>query len=189
MDDLPGTLARLFTDPPYCFLSWAAVAMVVGTLIGIASSAAANALAVVPRTGGGLVGIVTAPFIHTGFAHLFANLPPFLVLGALILRRGDTRFLGVAAAIAVLQGFLLWVLGRRAAHVGMSGVIFGFLGYLLAVAWFTQTSTDVLVALATLAFYGGMLAGIAPARNGTSWEGHLLGLVAGVAGAWVQYRG
>ena len=163
--------------------------MVVGTLIGFASPGAARPFALVPRTGGGLLGILTAPFIHTGFAHLFANLPPFIVLGALILRRGDTRFLGVAAAIAILQGFLLWILGRRAAHVGMSGLIFGFFGYLVAVAWLTQTSTDVLVALATLVFYGGMLAGIAPARNGTSWEGHLLGLLSGVAVAWVQYRG
>lgn len=189
MDDLPGALARLFTDPPFIYLSWPAVAMVVGTLIGAVSPGAAHRLALVPRTAGGLLGILTSPFIHTGFAHLLANLPPFLVLGSLILRRSDTRFLGVAAAIALGQGLLLWILGRRAAHVGMSGVIFGFFGYLIAVAGFTGASTDLLVALGTLVFYGGILAGVAPARNGTSWEGHLFGLLAGVGAAWVQYRG
>ncbi len=189
MDDPAGTLARLFTEAPYAALAWPAVAMVVGTLLGVLSPGAASQLGIVPRTAAGLLGIVTGPFIHAGFAHLFANLPAFVVLGTLILRRGDTRFVGVALTIAALQGFLLWCLGRRAAHVGMSGVIFGFLGYLLAVAYLTKTSTDLLVAFGTLVFYGGMLAGVAPARNGTSWEGHLLGLGAGVATAWFQYGG
>jgi membrane associated rhomboid family serine protease len=189
MDDVMGFLGRLFTEAPSCYLSWPAAAMVVGTVIGMLSAQSAAQLAIVPRTGGGLLGIITAPFIHSGFAHLAANLPPFLVLGALVLRRGESRFLGVTLAIALGQGALLWLLGRKAAHVGMSGVIFGFLGYLIALAWLTRTSTDLLVAGCVLLFYGGMLAGIAPARNGTSWEGHLFGLAAGLGTAWFQYRG
>jgi membrane associated rhomboid family serine protease len=188
MDDILGFLGRLFTQPPWYYLSWPAVAMFAGTLVGVFSSRAATQLAVVPRTAGGLVGLVTAPFVHANFAHFAANLLPFLVLGGLVLQHGDSRFLEVALAIALGQGLLLWLLGRKAAHVGMSGVIFGFLGWLLALAWFTRLTTDLLVAAGVLLFYGGMLAGIAPARNGTSWEGHLFGLVAGVGVAWFQYR-
>jgi membrane associated rhomboid family serine protease len=189
MDDIAGILTRLFTLPPWIFLSWPAVAMVVGTMIGMLSTRLARQLAVVPRTADGLLGLVTAPFIHANPAHLAANLPPFLVLGALVIRRAGPRFLEIAPAIALGQGVLLWLLGRKAAHVGMSGVIFGFLGYLVAVAWFTRATSDLLVAGGVLAFYGGMLAGVAPARNGTSWEGHLFGLVAGLGTAWFQYRG
>jgi membrane associated rhomboid family serine protease len=188
MDDIVDILARLFTQPPWYYLSWPAVAMIVGTMLGILSSQAAAQLAIVPRTAGGLVGIFTAPFIHANLAHLCANLPPFLVLGSLVLRHGRSQFLEVAPAIALGQGVLLWLLGRKAAHVGMSGVIFGFLGWLLAVAWFTRTTPDLLVAAAVLVFYGGMLAGIAPARNGTSWDGHFFGLIAGLGVAWFQYR-
>jgi membrane associated rhomboid family serine protease len=188
MDDLLGFLARLFTEPPAYYLSWPAAAMVAGTIIGTLSPRAAAQLAIIPRSGGGLLGIITAPFVHGGFAHLVANLPAFLVLGALVLRRGETKFLGVALAIALGQGVLTWLLGRRAAHAGMSGVIFGFFGYLLALAWFTRTGTDLLVAGCVLIFYGGMLAGVAPVRNGTSWEGHLFGIIAGVGAAWFQYR-
>jgi membrane associated rhomboid family serine protease len=68
----------------------------------------------------------------------------------------------------------------------MSGVIFGFLGYLLAAAWFTRTMPDLLVAGGVMVFYGSMLAGIAPARAGTSWEGHLFGLLAGLGRAWLE---
>ncbi len=188
MDDILGQLARLFTEAPWYFLSWPAVAMITGTIVGMLSSQAAAKLAVVPRTADGLVGLLTAPFIHANFAHLCANLPAFLVLGGLVLRHGRSQFLEVAPAIALGQGVLLWLLGRKAAHIGMSGVIFGFLGWLLAVAWFTRTTPDLLVAAAVLVFYGGMLAGIAPARNGTSWDGHLFGLIAGLGVAWFQYR-
>jgi membrane associated rhomboid family serine protease len=188
MNDIPGFLARLFTQAPYLYLSWPAVAMIVGTLVGMLSKAAATQLAVVPRTAGGLVGIVTAPFVHANFAHLAANLPPFLVLGALVLRRGQGQFIQVALVIALAQGVLLWLLGRKIAHVGMSGVVFGFFGYLLTLAWFTRATPDLLVAGGVLLVYGGILAGIAPARNGTSWEGHLFGLIAGFGTAWFLYH-
>jgi membrane associated rhomboid family serine protease len=187
MDEVSRFLVRLFTEPPCYFLSWPAAAMIVGTLIGILSLKSASRLAVVPRTSDGLVGIITAPFIHFSIPHLAANLPPFLVLGALVLRRGNSSFLWVALAIAGLQGALLWCLGRRAAHAGMSGVIFGFFGYLLAIAWLTGSGTDLLVAGAVIVFYGGMLMALAPVRNGTSWEGHLFGLIAGVGVAWLQH--
>jgi membrane associated rhomboid family serine protease len=188
MDDIPGLVGRLFTHAPACYLAWPAAAMVAGTLVGVLLPRAAALLAIVPRTGGGLVGIFTAPFIHYGFAHLGANLPPFLVLGALVLRRDPAGFPGVALAIALGQGVLLWLLGRRAAHAGMSGVVFGFFGYLLALAWLARASDDLLVAAGVLLLYGGILAGVAPARSGTSWEGHLFGLAAGVGTAWIELR-
>lgn len=146
-------------------------------------------LALVPRTQGGLVGLFTAPFIQSGLSHLAANLPAFLVLGALVLRRGESLFLETALTIALGQGLLLWLLGRKAAHMGMSGVIFGFFGYLLALAWFTKTTSDLLVATGVLIFYGGMLAGVAPTRNGTSWEGHMFGLIAGLGAAAIEQGG
>ena len=180
---------RLYFEAPWCYLAWPALAMVVGTIIPLFSSTAASRLGVVPRQLSGLPGIVTAPFVHANVAHLAANLPPFIILGALVLRRDQPHFVEVAATIALGEGLLLWLFGRKAAHVGMSGVIFGFFGWLLALTWFTRTTPDLLVAASVLLFYGGMLAGVAPARNGTSWESHLFGLVAGLGIAWFKYRG
>jgi membrane associated rhomboid family serine protease len=162
--------------------------MVLGTLLALALPATATKLAVVPRTAGGLIGLITAPFIHANFAHLIATLPPVVVRGALILRRGDDEFLRVSLMIAGAQGVLLWLCGRRAAHMGMSGVIFGFFGWLVGLAWFTRQADDLLIAGGVLVFYGGMLAGVAPARNGTSWEGHLFGLIVGIGVAWMTYH-
>ena len=69
--------------------------MLVGTLIGVLSTTAATALAVVPRTERGLLGLFTAPFIHANFAHLAANFPPFLILGALVLQREQALQYGI----------------------------------------------------------------------------------------------
>ena len=186
MNQVPQFLHRLYFEAPWCYLAWPGVAMVVGTIIPFISARAASRLGVVPRQLSGLVGIVTGPFVHANVAHLAANLPPFVVLGALVLRRDQAHFIEVAATIALAEGVLLWLFGRNLSHVGMSGVVFGFFGYLLAVAWYTRTTPDLLVAGGVVVFYGGMLAGIKPARDGTSWEGHLFGLIVGLARAWLD---
>ncbi len=184
MDDILRFLTRLYTETPWIFLSWPAAAMVLGTLVSAIWSGAVQRGGIVPRTGAGLAGLVCAPFLHANAAHLLANLPPFVGLGYLVLRRSEAHFPEVAGTIALATGVLVWLAARKAAHVGMSGVIFGFLGYLVAVAWFTRTTQDLLVGGGVLLFYGGMLAGVAPVRGSTSWESHLFGLVAGLARAW-----
>ena len=161
--------------------------MVAGAILRALLGQHANRLAVIPRTSGGLLGIATAPFIHGNAAHLAANLPPFIILGALVLRRGEHAFLKTLLLITLASGLLLWLLGRKAAHMGASGVIFGLFGYLVALAYFTRGLTDVLIAGAVLLVYGSMLAGIKPARNGTSFEGHFFGLIAGIATAWLEH--
>ena len=160
--------------------------MVAGTFVAMIAGKSAAHLGVVPRRASGLPGILTGPFVHANPAHLAANLPPFVALGTLVLRRNEAQFIEVAVTIAFAQGVLLWLFGRQAAHVGMSGVIFGFLGYLLAAAWFTTTASDLLTAGGVVVFYGGMLAGLKPVRAGTSWEAHLFGLLAGLARAWLD---
>lgn len=175
MDQVLGFIERLFTEPPAYFLSWPAAAMVMGTLLGIIAPGAAAQLAIVPRTGGGLLGILTAPFVHANLAHLAANLPAFLVLGTLVLRHGQAPFVQTSVEIALGQGALVWLFGRRAAHLGMSGVIFGYFGYLIAAASFTRAPDDLLVAGGVLVVYGGILAGIAQPETAPRGRGTSLG--------------
>jgi membrane associated rhomboid family serine protease len=160
--------------------------MLVGTGVRMLLGKRARHIAIVPRTRAGLLGIVTAPFVHNNPAHLAANLPPFLVLGALVLRHGEHAFLTAALAIVFGSGLLLWLLARTGAHMGMSGVVFGFFGHLLALAYLTRTTSDIAIAAAVLVVYGSMLAGLKPARNGTSFEAHLFGLIVGIASAWLR---
>jgi membrane associated rhomboid family serine protease len=179
---------RIYFEAPWCYLAWPAAAMVLGTILPFLSHRWAAQLGLVPRKLSGLVGLITAPFVHANIAHFAANLPPFLVLGGLVLRHDQPHFIEAGVTLALAQGGLLWLFGRNASHVGMSGVIFGFLGYLLAIAWFTRTASDLLVAGGVMLVYGSMLAGLKPVRDGTSWEGHLFGLLVGIARAWLDSR-
>jgi membrane associated rhomboid family serine protease len=188
MHQLQTIAHRLFLQAPFGYIAWPVVAMLVGTMLRALAGKRIESLAIVPRTARGLLGLLTAPFVHANLSHLLANLPPFIVLGTLVLRRGAHGFVITGASVALLSGGLLWLLGRKAAHVGMSGVIFGFFGYLVGIAYVTRGAWDLLIAVAVLLVYGGMLAGLKPARNGTSWEGHLFGLLAGLAKVWFDQR-
>lgn len=181
-------MSHLVTSRPWCLLVWAAIGMCAGTLLRALLGTHASRLAIVPRTPAGTVGVVTAPFMHGGLAHLAANLPPFLVLGALVIRHGEHTFIKVALLVALVSGALVWLLARSAAHMGASGVVFGLFGYLVARAYFQHEIADIVIAVLVVLAYGSMLAGIKPARNGTSFEAHLFGLLAGIGAAWLGGR-
>lgn len=142
-----------------------------------------------PHTLLGLRGIPLAPFLHLGFGHLAANTVPFVVLGTLIALSGLRRVVTVATAAAASSGALAWLLGSsNEVHIGASGVIFGFLGYIGARAVFDRRLRSILVALIAGLLFGGILWGLLPDASGTiSWQGHLGGLVGGIAIARVLH--
>lgn len=136
-----------------------------------------------PRTVDGLWGVEAAPFLHAGFGHLLANTLTLWPLGFLAMGRHIADFYRVFLTSMFVGGLGTWLLGRGGSvHVGASGVIFGFLGYLLARGYYERKPGAILISLFTLVAYGGLawqtLPFFVPAQ--VSWEGHLFGLVGGV---------
>ena len=74
-----------------------------------------------PRTTHGLVGIIFAPLIHGDWAHLLSNLPPLLILSALLLHDSIRKYAYASAFIIVIGGAIVWLIGRHALHIGASG--------------------------------------------------------------------
>ncbi|MCG8601422.1 MAG: rhomboid family intramembrane serine protease [Verrucomicrobiales bacterium] len=141
-----------------------------------------------PRQASGLTGVVTAPFLHLGFAHLISNTIPFLVLGGVVLIGGRKIFLQSTLFIILIGGMALWTLGPPATnHLGASLLIFGYLGFLLARGIFEKSPFWIVVSVVILIFYGGMLSGVLPGEPGVSWQGHLFGFIAGVISAKVMF--
>lgn len=135
------------------------------------------------RPGGAISGVFTAPFSHADFSHLIANSLWFLPLSWLVLLKGRRDYLAVwigvyATAIPV---WLLWPLGSH----GLSGVVYGLLGYLLLIGWLEKRATTLLLSLLCLAAYGGLLPALLPFLSpaGVSWIGHLSGFLGGVLAA------
>jgi membrane associated rhomboid family serine protease len=148
-----------------------------------------DALGIRPRSLDGLRGILFAPFLHASFAHLAANTVPFVILGWLVMLRSTGDFFVVAAVSAVTSGLGAWLLGGpRTVHVGISGVIFGFLGYLLARGIYERRLGAIVLALIALLLYGGALWGVLPLRAGVSWQGHLFGFLGGWLVAYFATR-
>jgi membrane associated rhomboid family serine protease len=137
-----------------------------------------------PHEADGLVGIVTAPFLHAGFGHLIGNTVPFLVLGATIALSGLARVVFTTIVIAVVGGLGVWLIAPTGTdHIGASGVVFGYASYLIARGVFSRNLLHLGVGLVVIAVYGStLLFGLAP-QDGISWQGHLFGAIGGVVAA------
>ncbi len=141
-----------------------------------------------PRQVSGLDGIIWAPLLHLNWPHLWANTLPFLVLGWLVLAGGLRQFIAVTAMVWIIGGLGTWLVGAPGVHVGASGIIFGWMVFLLLRGFFQRSFAQILVALVLFFYWGGMLWGVLPGQPGISWEGHLFGALGGVLAAWLVAR-
>ncbi|MCH2519660.1 MAG: rhomboid family intramembrane serine protease [Dehalococcoidia bacterium] len=144
---------------------------------------------ILPRATPGLIGIPLSPFLHSSFNHVLSNTIPFLVLGGLVGLRGGQKLVGISLFIIVVGGAGVWLLGRPAIHVGASGLVFGYFGYLVANGWFDRRPISILAAIAVIVVYGSLVFGVIPTTGFVSWEAHLFGLLAGVLSARLTRRG
>lgn len=144
-----------------------------------------------PRTTAGLlVGIPLAPFLHGGVDHLLGNTLPFLLLGFLTLLRGRAIFFAATVFITIVGGIGTWLLGaENSYHIGASGLIFGYFGFLIMAGVFERSLKAILVAVLVGFAYGGIIWGVLPGTPGVSWEGHLFGLLGGVVASFYLTRG
>jgi membrane associated rhomboid family serine protease len=123
-----------------------------------------------------------APFLHLGLAHLVANTVPFVVLGGLIALQSAWRFVAVTIVGALVGAAVVWVLAPAGTiHVGASGLVFTYFGWLIGRAVRERSILAIGLGLLTLVLYGGIVWGLSPFQVGISWQGHLGGLLAGLA--------
>jgi len=143
-----------------------------------------------PRTLIGLRNIFLAPWVHVGFRHLLANTLPFLLLGWLVSLYGLPEFWRVSLVAILVSGLGVWLLGApHTLHLGLSGVIFGYLGYLLWRGAFERSLQAIVVGVLAFLFYGGLLWGLIAWQPGVSWLGHLFGFLGGALAAWYVRTG
>lgn len=137
-----------------------------------------------PHSISGLWGILFAPFLHGGFGHLMANTVPFVTLGWLVMLQETSDFFIVTVIVMVIGGLGTWLTGSpNSIHIGASGVIFGYLGFLLFRGYFLRNVPSIAVSLIVGLFYGGLIWGVLPGQAGISWQGHLFGFIGGAIAA------
>jgi membrane associated rhomboid family serine protease len=137
----------------------------------------------------GMPEIFTAPFLHAGWDHLISNSLPFYILGFLVLLSGLARWLASSLIIIVVSGITAWSLTPpHTIILGASGLIFGWLTYLLARGIWSRRPAQVVLAVIVLLLYGGLIWGVLPGTAGVSWQAHLGGAIGGVVAAWLLHR-
>lgn len=138
-----------------------------------------------PRLVGELPYILTAPFLHLSWAHIEGNSLPFLVLGFLVAYRSVPKFLWVTAVVILTSGLAVWLTSASSSDtVGASGVIFGWFGYVMVRGFFNRNKVDIVVGLLVFIYYLPIFTLLVPAPH-LSYEGHLGGLIGGVACGWI----
>lgn len=137
----------------------------------------------------GLPGIVWAPLLHHGWAHLAGNTVPVLVFGFLAMAGGLGQWIAVTATVWLLSGIGVWLIADPGfITVGASGLAFGWLAFLLVRGLFNGSFKQILVGLVLLFYWGSVLWGLLPGNPEISWQGHLFGALAGILAAWLAAR-
>lgn len=184
------TLRERMTTPTGALLTVATMLALLW-LLELIDQLTGNALdtwGIATRDPADLGSLATAPLVHYGWDHLIGNSLPFLVLGTIVLIGGVLRWVITTVTTTITSGGAAWLFSATGTITGgASGVIFGWLTYVLVRGIFTRNVWQIVIGLVVLFFYGGMLAGVLPVSSGVSWQGHLGGAAGGVLAAWLLH--
>lgn len=144
-------------------------------------------LGIYPRKFFGLVGVFTGPLVHGSLEHLAANSLPFLVLTVGIFYFYQPVAYRIFLLNYFITGFGIWLIGRESFHIGASGLVYASGAYLFFSGILSKHRNLLAISLLVVFLYGSMIWGIFPSKPGISWEGHLMGFLAGIFTAFA-YR-
>jgi membrane associated rhomboid family serine protease len=137
----------------------------------------------------GLDGIVFAPLLHASFAHVAANSVPLFVLGTALWTSGLRQWVVATVTAWITSGIFAWLLTPiHYIVIGASGVIFGWLTYLIVRGFLSRRWSHIALGLIVAFLYGSVLLGVFPMSTGVSWQGHLGGAIGGILAAWLLFR-
>lgn len=139
---------------------------------------------VLPRTFEGMLGILTSPFIHGDWKHVFNNVFPLLILGTALRYFYKDISREVFLWSWLMSGLWLWSIGRPNFHIGASGIVYALASFLFFSGLIRKHTRLMAVSFVVVFLYGSMVWGVFPIKEHISWEGHLSGALAGIILAW-----
>eukprot|EP00928_Gymnodinium_smaydae_P032343 TRINITY_DN23452_c0_g1_i1.p1 TRINITY_DN23452_c0_g1~~TRINITY_DN23452_c0_g1_i1.p1 ORF type:complete len:320 (+),score=40.07 TRINITY_DN23452_c0_g1_i1:109-1068(+) len=151
-------------------------------------------LGIVPRSIYGFLNIHQAVFMHAGFAHFGSNMGAVVTLGPLVMGYNRRTFVSSIFFIGLLEGIIYWIVGPGNVQVvGLSGVLFGWFGFLTIALVLECPPVWWRVILLLLAgyflgqsFYLEILSG--DDQEGVSYWGHVLGFIVGLLFGYLKFR-
>lgn len=139
-----------------------------------------NKYGVYPQTLKGLRGILFSPFVHSGIKHLYSNTIPLFVLSSALFYFYRQIAWKVVVFGILISGFLTWLIGRPAYHIGASGLIYVLFSFNFFKGIFAKHYRLIALSLLVIFIYGSMFVYALPIDEKISWEGHTAGLITGL---------
>ncbi|HTZ93278.1 MAG TPA: rhomboid family intramembrane serine protease [Streptosporangiaceae bacterium] len=154
-------------------------------IVNVADHYSLDVYGIQPHVVRSLPYLLTAPFLHVSFTHIESNSGPLFIFGFLAAYRGVPRFLWLTGLVIITSGLTEWISGMRGTTgVGASGVVFGYLGYILVRGIFDRHGIDILIGAVMALCFAYQFTVLLP-QAGIGWQDHIGGLVGGVAGGWL----
>ena len=151
---------------------------------------ALNNFGVRPRETSTLWGILTAPLLHADYGHIMANSLPGALFAGLIALSSKRLFWQVTLLITVVGGGLTWLVGGvNTVHIGASGLIYGWLAFLVVRGFVNRRVMQIILGVILASMYSGLIWGVLPTQMAVSWQMHLFGGLAGIWAAVMFKRG
>ncbi|HUB37600.1 MAG TPA: rhomboid family intramembrane serine protease [Streptosporangiaceae bacterium] len=140
---------------------------------------------IIPKDVHSLPYLLTAPFLHVSWTHIESNSGPLFIFGFLAAYRGVKRVLGLTALVIVTSGMAAWLFGAPGTSgVGASGVVFGYLGYVLVKGLFDRHGIDMMIGAVMALCFAYQFTVLLPQAH-IGYQDHIGGLVGGLAGGWI----
>lgn len=133
----------------------------------------------------GLRGILTLPFLHDSWDHLMSNtLSLFLLMFGLFLFYKKDAW-KILLYLYLISGLLTWFMGRyHSLHIGASGLVYALAAFHFVSGLIKKVPQQLAFSLLVAFLYGGFIWAFFPTlyeHTSISWEGHLSGLLTGIA--------
>ena len=133
----------------------------------------------------GLIGIITAPFIHGDFMHLISNSIPILILSTLVFYGFPKSAIPLTFWLFLASGFWTWCFAREAYHIGARGLVYGYAFFLFFSGIFKKDRNSLAISLLMIFLYSSLIVGLFPQEGHISWEAHLSGAMGGAVFAFL----
>jgi membrane associated rhomboid family serine protease len=139
-----------------------------------------------PREFLSLLHIPLYPWLHNDFGHLIDNAAPLFILGLIISLTSWRRLLEVTLCSTLVSGLGIFIFGASGTnHIGASGIVAGYLAYLLVRGYVERKPLIMLVSIGVGFFYLLEIMGLFIPRSGVSWTAHAFGFCGGALAAWL----
>ncbi|MCA9956489.1 MAG: rhomboid family intramembrane serine protease [Anaerolineales bacterium] len=139
-----------------------------------------------PRKANNLLSPILAHTLHRDWKHLFGNSIPLAILGTIIALTNLSAFWVATGSIILIASLGTWILGSKGRHLGASGLVTGYFGYVVFDGFFNHETQSALVGIIIGFFYFGLFGLVFRRHKGSSNVMHVFGFCGGLLAAWIK---